>query len=104
VATCNFRKGAKQTAKDLKAIGLPIELINSERFLKMLGIAQENSFKFDQDSAVSYLLSKGAHVGTGVHKELVPGEDLRDRAVVIQAFTGSELMELESGVSLATSV
>ena len=96
VATSNFRRGAKETAHDLKAVGLPIELINAERFLKMLGIAQQNSFEFNQEKAVSYVLSKGAHVGTGVHKEFEPGEDLRDRPVVIQAFTGSELIELES--------
>jgi restriction system protein len=99
VATSNYRSGAKRAAEDFTAIGLPIELINAEAFLKMLGIAQQNSFEFKQDKITSYVLSKGAHVGTGVHKDFVPGEDLRDRPVVIQAFTSSELIELESDLS-----
>jgi len=96
VATSNYRSGAKRAAEHLTAIGLPIELVNAEGFLKMLGIAQHNSFEFKQDRITSYILSKGAHIGTGLHKDFVPGEDLRDRPVVIQAFTSSELIELES--------
>lgn len=103
VATSNFRRGAKQTAQDLKLMGLPIELINAERFLKMLGIAQQSSFEFNQDKAISRVVSKGAHIGTGVHKEFVLGEDLRARPVVIQAFTSPELIELESGLSSPAS-
>jgi restriction system protein len=99
VATSNYRSGAKRAAEDLTAIGLPIELINAEGFLKMLGIAQHNSFEFKQDKITSYVLSKGAHIGTGAHKAFVPGEDLRDRPVVIQAFASSELIELESDLS-----
>jgi hypothetical protein len=104
VATSNYRRGAEQTAQDLRAVGLPIELMNAERFLKMLGIAQQNSFEFDQAKAVSYVLSLGAHIGTGIHKELVPGEDLRERPIVIEAFTSSELIEVESGLSSPTSL
>lgn len=104
VATSNYRSGAKRTAEDLTAIGLPIELINAEEFLKMLGIAQHNSFEFKQDKITSYVLSKGVHIGTGLHKDFVPGEDLRDRPVIVQAFTSSELIELESGLSSSTSL
>lgn len=104
VTTSNYRRGAKETAQDLAAVGLPIELINAERFLKMLGIAQQKSFEFAQDKAVSYVLSRGAHIGTGVHKDFIAGEDLRDRPVVIQAFTSSELFDLESQRSLPSSL
>jgi restriction system protein len=99
VATSNYRSGAKRAAEDLTAIGLPIEVINAEGFLKMLGIAQHNSFEFNQDKITSHVLSKGAHIGTGAHKDFVAGEDLRVRPVVIQAFTSSELTELESDLS-----
>ena len=104
VATSIYRSGAKQTAQDLRAVGLPIVLINAERFLKMLGIAQQNSFEFNQDRIISYVLSNGAHIGTGTHKEFAPGEDLRDRPVIIQALTSSELIELEPGLSSPTSL
>ena len=104
VTTSKYRSGAKRTAQELSAIGLPIELINAERFLEMLGIAQQNSFEFNHDKANSYVLSRGAHIGTGVHKDLVPGEDLRDRAVIIQGFTSSELIELETDLSSPTSL
>jgi hypothetical protein len=95
IATSNYRTGAKRTAQELTAIGVPIELIDAERFLRMLGIAQQNAFEFNQDKAISYVLSNGAHIGTGTHKDFVPGEDLRDRPVIIQAFTHSELIELD---------
>lgn len=73
VATSNYRSGANQAAGDLTAIGLPIELINAEGFLKMLGIAQHNSFEFNQDRIISYVLSKGAHIGTGNTQRLCSG-------------------------------
>lgn len=104
IATSNYRTGAKRTAQELTAIGVPIVLINAERFLRMLGIAQQNAFEFNQDKAISYVLSKGAHIGTGAHKDFVPDEDLRDRPIIVQAFTGSELIELDLTLTPPVSI
>jgi restriction system protein len=94
ITTSRFRKGAERTAHQLTAIGYPIELIDAERFLAALGIAQHNSFELTQDKAVSYLLSPGLHIGTGAHKDFVPGEDLRERPVIVSTLLGSELLDL----------
>ena len=96
VTTTKYRNGAKNTAKKFKSIGIPIELVDAEKFLSALGIAQHKVFSLPQDKVVSYILSTGLHVGTGVHRDFTPGgEDLRSRAVVASILTGSELMELQ---------
>jgi hypothetical protein len=94
VTTSDFRRGARRTADKSAAIGYPIELMNAEQFLEALGIAQINAFNLDGERFVRYILSTGLHVGTGVHKEFVPGEDLIKRPVVIQTFVGEELVSL----------
>ncbi len=94
ITTSRFRKGAERAAYQLTEIGYPIELIDAERFLAALGIAQHNSFELTQEKVVSYLLSTGLHIGTGVHNEFVPGEDLRERPVIVSTLLGSELLDL----------
>ena len=76
-------------------MSFPIELVDAEGFLNMLGIAQTNIFELSHESVVSYMLSKGVHVGTGVHKEFVSGEDLRERPVVIWSIARSDLIDLD---------
>lgn len=94
ITTSKYRRGAKQAAQEFTSIGYPIELIDAEHFLGALGVAQHNSFEFDEKKAISYVLSRGLHIGTAVHKDFVPGEDLRDRQVVVRAWTSSELFDL----------
>lgn len=83
-----------EAAQEFTSIGHPIELIDAERFLAALGIAQHNSFEYDQEKAVSYVLSHGLHIGTGVHNDFVPGEDLRKRQVIVSMVLRSELLNL----------
>jgi len=96
VTTSTYRRGAKRTAKKLTSIGLPIELIDAKRFLEMLGIAQQSAFELSQEKAITYLLSSGAHIGSGIHRDFVANEDLRERQVIAQIFTSSELIDLDS--------
>jgi restriction system protein len=96
VTTSKYRKGAREAAREFTSIGYPIELIDAERFLAALGIAQHNSFEFDEEKAISYVLSRGLHIGTAVHKDFVPGEDLRDRQVIASVWTSSELFDLRN--------
>ncbi|MGZ8869462.1 MAG: restriction endonuclease [Pyrinomonadaceae bacterium] len=103
VTTSTYRRGATHAAKELTSIGLPIELIDAERFLRMLGIAQQSAFELSQEKAISYVLSKGAHIGSGIHKDFVSGEDLRERPIVAQLFTKSELIELDSNMTFSFS-
>lgn len=94
ITTTKYRSGAKRTTKKFKSIGIPIELVDAEKFLSALGIAQHRVFSLSQDKAVSYVLSKGLHVGSGLHHDFTSGEDLRERPVVASVLTSSELMEL----------
>jgi restriction system protein len=94
ITTSNYRKGAREAAQELTAIGYPIELIDADRFLAALGIAQHNSFELSQEKVVSYVLSRGLHIGTGEHKDFVPGEDLRERETILMTWLGSELVDL----------
>ncbi len=94
ITTSEYRKGAREAAREFTAIGYPIELIDAERFLAALGIAQHNSFELDEERAISYVLSRGLHIGTAAHKDFVPGEDLRERQVVVSSLLGSELFDL----------
>ncbi len=90
VTTSRFRKGAKRAATKYEVLGLPIQLVDAEGFLSALGIAQRSSFDLSGDRIASYILRRGMHVGTGMHKEYSPGEDLRDRPVLAQTFTRDE--------------
>ena len=65
----------------------------------MLGIAQQRAFELSQEKVTSYVLSKGAHIGSGIHKDFVSGEDLRERPIVAQLFTKSELIESDSNMT-----
>lgn len=94
ITTSEYRKGAREAAREFTSIGYPIELIDAERFLTALGIAQHNSFELDEERTISYVLSRGLHIGTAVHKDFVPGEDLRGRQVVVSSLLGSELFDL----------
>jgi restriction system protein len=95
VTTSKYRKGANEAAREFTSKGYPIELIDAERFLAALGIAQHNTFEFDQKKAVSYVLSTGLHIGTGIHRDFVLGEDLRERQVIARVILGSELLDLD---------
>jgi restriction system protein len=95
ITTSNFRSGAKKTANKLAAGGYPIELVDAERFLEALGIAQLRSFTLTPEQINSYIFNSGIHIGTGVHKDLVPGEDLRDRQVVVMGWSKDDLLGLQ---------
>lgn len=93
VTTSDFRKGARRTAARYATIGYPIELVNASGFLEALGIAQTQSFKLDGERLARYVLTYG-HLGSGVHTEFVPGEDLTERPIAIQALARDELLDL----------
>lgn len=94
VTTSSFRRGAKRTASQLTAIGYPIDLIDADRFLEALGIAQRQSFELDNKRYMSYVLSRGVHLGTGVEKPFVPGETLSERQIVVSTLVRDELISL----------
>lgn len=95
VTTSKFRKGAIKTAERYKSIGYPIELMDAERFLDALGIAQIRSFELSQKRFISYIMTRGIHLGTGLEKEFVPGEDLRGRRIVVGTWTREDLIETD---------
>jgi restriction endonuclease Mrr len=76
VTTSDFRKGACQAAARYATIGYPIELMNASGFLEALGIAQIKTFVLDNERINKYVLTHGHHLGSGLHTEFVPGEDL----------------------------
>jgi restriction system protein len=76
ITTSSFRRGAVKTAERFTGMGRPIELLDAEKFLKALGIAQRQTFEWDQDRITSYIVTTGLHLGTGVEKPFQPGEDL----------------------------
>jgi hypothetical protein len=94
VTTSSFRKGAKTTAKQFTAIGYPVELMDAERFLDALGIAQFNSFDLDQERYAAYVLSRGVHLGSGRVQEFVSGENLVARPVVARVMLTADLIDL----------
>ncbi|HEX5715458.1 MAG TPA: restriction endonuclease [Thermoanaerobaculia bacterium] len=96
VTTSDFRRGARRAASEYAAIGFPIELVNAKQFLKALGIAQIRTFQIDADRLVRYILGTCHHIGSGIHKEFVAGEDLTARPIAIQAFTRDELLSQAS--------
>jgi restriction system protein len=97
ITTSKYRKGAMEAAQEFTSIGYPIELIDADRFLTALGIAQHNTFELTQEKAVSYMLTTGVHIGTAAHTAFVPGEDLRDRQVIASTMVRSELLDLSDG-------
>jgi len=95
VATSPFRKGAQNTARKYADFGYPIELIDAEKLLDALGIAQISSSKIGKKQIASYFLRTGVHVGTGLHREFSPGEDIRLRSVILQTFARGDFIEEE---------
>jgi restriction system protein len=96
ITTSSFRSGARKTADRYKAIGLPIELMDAERFLDALGISQLRSLELTDEEINSWILSPGAHIGTGLTKEFVPGDDLTERPVMASSFAKDEILEIQS--------
>lgn len=94
VTTSNFRRGAVKTAERFTAMGRPMELINAEQFFQKLGIAQLKRVDITDERINSYILSRGAHLGTGLTKDFVEGENLLDRPIVARIFTRGELLEV----------
>jgi restriction system protein len=94
VTTSSFRRGATKTAAKATAIGYPIRLMDADRFLRALGIAQLKSFRHDRERIVAHLLSKGAHLGSGPMKVYQPGEDLYKRVPVISIWTRQDYIDL----------
>jgi len=95
VTTSSFRSGAQKTADRLNSLGFPIELMDAERFLEVLGIAQLRSLEVTNKQINSWVLSTGAHIGTGMAEEFVPGEDLSERPIIASLFTREEIIEIE---------
>jgi restriction system protein len=94
VTTSTYRSGARKMAQELSSIGYPIQLVDGERFLNALGIAQVKTFELDRERLISYLLKPGAHLGSGLNRDFVPGEDLREREIVASIWHREELIDL----------
>lgn len=94
VTTSSFRKGARAAAGKTARIGYPIELLDAERFLQALGIAQIKSFMLDDHHYASYILSEGVHLGSGRERQFVAGENLVDRPVAAQVMLTADLIDL----------
>jgi len=94
ITTSSFRRGARATAKRLARIGYPVELVDAERFLQALGIAQIKSFTLDDKHYASCILSRGVHLGSGVKQQFVAGENLAERPVVAQIMLTADLIDL----------
>jgi len=94
VTTSIYRRGARKTTQKLSSIGYPIQLVDGERFLNVLGIAQIKTFELDRERLISYLLKPGVHLGSGLKRDFVPGEDLRGREIVASIWHREELIDL----------
>ena len=104
ITTSKFRRGATKTAKRYTAIGRPVELVDADQFFQKLGIAQLKRVDITVERIYSFILSDGAHIGSGVTKEFVEGENLFDRPVVATIFTRAELLEIaEDGTTSAAA-
>jgi restriction system protein len=97
ITTSKYRKGAVEAAEHFTSVGYPIELMDVDRFLAALGIAQHNIFELSEERAIAYIRTTGLHIGTAAHKDFVPGEDLRKRQIVVSTVLGSELIDLRGG-------
>ena len=94
VTTSTFRRGAVTTARKYSAIGHPIELMDAEGFLAALGIAQERSFQLDDQKIADYILSANVHLGSGVAKDFLAGEDLTERKILAQSWCSEDIFDL----------
>jgi restriction system protein len=95
VTTSGFRRGAVRTAERLTAMGRPVELVNAEQFFRKLGIAQLNHNSITDYQVNSWIFSPGEHLGSGLTRGFVDGENLLDRPVVIRTVLRSEMLEIE---------
>jgi restriction system protein len=93
ITTSKFQKGAVKTAKRLAEIGWPIELIDAERFLEALGIAQIRTFRVDSETIISRIVKNCIHIGSGIAKEFTPGEDLSERPIIATVWLPEEFAE-----------
>ena len=67
-------------------------------------IAQFKRIDITDERINSYILSPGAHLGSGFAKQFVEGENLLDRPVVARTFTRDELLEVaEDGSTSAVA-
>jgi len=104
ITTSKFRRGATRTAERYTAMGRPVELVNADQFFQKRGIAQLKRVDITDERINSYILSAGAHIGSGVTKEFVEGENLFDRPVVATIFTRTEMLEIaEDGSTSAAA-
>lgn len=94
ITTSSFRRGARAAARKFTSIGYPIELMDAKRFLEVLGIAQLKSFELDERRYASYILSRGLHLGSGLEREFVAGENLVDRPVIGRAMLAVDFIDL----------
>jgi restriction system protein len=104
ITTSKFRRGATRTAERYTAMGRPVELVNADQFFQKLGIAQLKRVDITDERINSHILSAGAHIGSGVTKEFIEGENLFDRPVVATIFTRAEMLEIaEDGSTSAAA-
>jgi restriction system protein len=104
ITTSKFRRGATRTAERYTAMGRSVELVNADQFFQKLGIAQLKRVDITDERINSYILSAGAHIGSGVTKELVEGENLFDRPLLATIFTRAEMLEIaEDGSTSAAA-
>jgi restriction system protein len=96
ITTSSFRKGAWGTAERLTSLGYPIKLMDAERFLEALGIAQLSVFDLDRVRIISYLKSKCVHIGSGARRRYKDGENLFRRQPIITTFTRDDLLDSSS--------
>jgi restriction system protein len=104
ITTSKFRRGATRTAERYTAMGRPVELVNADQFFQKLGIAQLKRVDITDERINSYILIAGAHIGSGVTREFVEGENLFDRPIVATVFTRAEMLEIaEDGSTSAAA-
>ena len=94
VTTSKFRSGATRTAERFTAMGHPVELVNVEQFFQKLGIAQLKHADITDDHINSRIFSSGEHLGSGLPRGFVEGENLLDRPVVARTFLRNEILEV----------
>ena len=99
VTTSSFRRGATSAAHRFGTIGIPIELIDCDRFFEALGIAQRKTWRLDLDAIRNRMMVEGVHIGSGKYAPYKEGEDLLDRKIVICIYLASEFIDQRASVS-----
>ncbi len=93
VTTSSFRRGAKSAARRFGTIGIPIELIDCDRFFEALGIAQRKTWRLDLDAIRKRMMVEGVHIGSGKYVPFKEGEDLLDRKILICSYLADEFID-----------